>query len=154
MEGKEFAPIDGEAHRIARNLYSEAWLMGAAENSKEGDREKIVKDAANEIANYGENLNRFKGTKLQTGTGFSFSKAVEALKEGKMVSREGWNGKGMWLRMVSEGRWGIDVEIREESNRQIDSLLPWIGMKTADRKFVPWLASQTDILAEDWCILN
>jgi hypothetical protein len=33
-------------------------------------------------------------------------------------------------------------------------LLPWIGMKTADNKFVPWLASQTDILAEDWEIVE
>jgi hypothetical protein len=33
-------------------------------------------------------------------------------------------------------------------------LLPWIGMKTADNKFVPWLASQTDILAGDWGIVN
>ncbi|NLL68412.1 MAG: DUF2829 domain-containing protein [Clostridiaceae bacterium] len=30
---------------------------------------------------------------------------------------------------------------------------PWIGMKTADNKFVPWLASQTDVLAEDWMVI-
>ena len=32
-------------------------------------------------------------------------------------------------------------------------LLPWVGMKTADGGFVPWLASQTDVLAEDWQIV-
>jgi hypothetical protein len=32
-------------------------------------------------------------------------------------------------------------------------MLPWIGMKTADNKFVPWLASQTDVLSEDWQII-
>jgi len=32
--------------------------------------------------------------------------------------------------------------------------LPWIGMKTADDKFVPWLASQTDVLANDWCVVT
>lgn len=32
--------------------------------------------------------------------------------------------------------------------------LPWIGMKTADNKFVPWLASQTDMLAEDWAVIE
>lgn len=35
-----------------------------------------------------------------------------------------------------------------------DELMPWIGMKTADGKFVPWLASQTDLLASDWSVVN
>lgn len=44
-----------------------------------------------------------------------------------------------------------DIQVEKVTSA---TLLPWIGMKTADNKFVPWLASQTDVLAEDWMILN
>lgn len=75
---------------------------------------------------------------------FDFSTALQALKAGKRVAREGWNGKGMWLRLIPKSHW--------ETTRGLELLdgLPWIGMKTADDKFVPWLASQTDMLADDW----
>lgn len=74
----------------------------------------------------------------------TFGDAIWALKKGERVARSGWNGKGMWLLLVEpEGENELGIE-----------MLPWIGMKTADEKFVPWLASQTDVLAEDWVILN
>lgn len=79
----------------------------------------------------------------------NFGQALEALKAGKRVAREGWNGKGMWLVLVPADRWYASL-------RTVDGMpaktrcLPWIGMKTADDGFVPWLASQTDLLAEDW----
>ena len=76
----------------------------------------------------------------------TFGLAVEALKQGKKVARKGWNGKGMWLIRIS-GKTG-------ELPRGANSLLPFIGMKTVDDAFVPWLASQIDILAEDWEIVE
>ena len=79
----------------------------------------------------------------------TFGLAVEALKKGLKVARSGWNGKGMWLTLVSPGHY--DVGIRTVNG---SALQPWIGMKTADDKFVPWLASQTDVLAEDWQIVD
>ena len=82
-------------------------------------------------------------------SGLSFGLAVEALKLGKKVARAGWNGKGMWLKLVTKGYFDIGCSIVEGAG-----LLPFIGMKTADNNFVPWLASQTDILADDWCILE
>ena len=80
----------------------------------------------------------------------SFGDAVAALKEGLRVAREGWNGKGMFLSLVNTGYYDVGCSVVND----IDSLLPWIGMKTADNKFVPWLASQTDVLAEDWQIVE
>lgn len=80
----------------------------------------------------------------------NFGEAVEALKSGKKVSRTGWNGKGMYLVYVpsfSYNPQGIVAPLGLEK-------LPWIGMKTADNKFVPWLASQTDVLAEDWSVVE
>jgi len=71
----------------------------------------------------------------------NFGQAIEKLKEGKKVARKGWNGKGMWIR----------IQVPTEKSKMT---LPYIYMKTADDNLVPWLASQTDILAEDWKIVN
>ena len=79
----------------------------------------------------------------------SFSHAIGALKSGLKVARAGWNGKGMWLMLVPE-------VLAEAISFQYAALkpAPWIGMKTADEKFVPWLASQTDMLSDDWQIIE
>lgn len=71
--------------------------------------------------------------------GMTFGLAVEAIKLGHKVARTGWNGKGMWI-------WLQEPDL--------DGHLTYIEMKTADNKFVPWLASQTDVLAEDWEIVE
>lgn len=78
----------------------------------------------------------------------NFGQALEALKNGQRVSRSGWNGKGMWLSYVG-AQWYMVLEGHSEGF----PLLPYIGLKTADNCFVPWPASQTDILAEDWGII-
>jgi hypothetical protein len=72
-----------------------------------------------------------------------FSQALRAVKYGEKVRREGWNGKGMYIFLV-----------RIDNNLAVARLEPFIAMKTADDKFVPWLASQTDILADDWEVVN
>lgn len=69
-----------------------------------------------------------------------FGKALEALKDGKKVAREGWNGKGMW----------INLQVPDAHSKMT---LPYIYMKTACENQVPWLASQTDILATDWVVV-
>jgi hypothetical protein len=81
----------------------------------------------------------------------NFGLAIEALKMGKRVARAGWNG--MWLLLVQ----GYDYN-PDKGDAVLSALgcekLPWIGMKTADCKIVPWLASQTDMLGDDWVILD
>lgn len=72
----------------------------------------------------------------------TFGAAIEDLKAGRRVSRAGWNGKGMWLQLVTASQSylpGLNLYC-----------LPFIAMKTANDELVPWLASQTDMLAEDW----
>lgn len=77
-----------------------------------------------------------------------FGDAIRSLKKGQRVTRTGWNGKGMWLRHID---LYLDAEFRlVESGDSQGTWLPFIAMKTADNKLVPWLASQTDMLAEDW----
>lgn len=75
-----------------------------------------------------------------------FGLALEALKKGKKVSRAGWNGKGLWLEL-------------QRPDDQSRMTLPYIFMscpddaKTTPGARVPWLASQTDMLADDWQVL-
>nr|WP_309574579.1 Gp49 family protein [Moraxella osloensis] len=90
----------------------------------------------------------------------TFGNAIEQLKLGKTVARQGWNGKGMFLSLV-KGRdtdYHVNSEVfgtGNDGNSQ-DQLpvLDAIYMKTADNKLVPWLASQTDMLSEDWQVVN
>lgn len=71
----------------------------------------------------------------------NFGDALLALKGGKKVSRSGWNGKGMWLELQ-----------RPDAHSKMT--LPYIFMVTVTGDRVPWLASQTDMLAEDWGIVE
>jgi hypothetical protein len=86
----------------------------------------------------------------------NFGAALEAVKQGNKIAREGWNGKGMFLFLVPGSTFKVNrpplLGIYEEGTEI--NYCPHIDMKTADDKIVPWLASQTDVLAEDWQILN
>jgi hypothetical protein len=66
-----------------------------------------------------------------------FGGALEYLKVGERVTRDGWNGKGMWLELQ-----------RPDEHSKMSR--PYIFMKTVDGQLVPWVASQSDLLADDW----
>jgi len=96
--------------------------------------------------------------------GMTFGMAIEAMKRGRKVARAGWNGKGMWLsiplkdgpREISScGIWGKHNEEYAEKNGGFVVVMPYVTMKTADGSIVMgWLASQTDMLSEDWKIVD
>lgn len=86
----------------------------------------------------------------------NFSQALALVKEGERVSRAGWNGKGMFIFLVPGSTFTVNrpplmgiypagTEVRYHAH---------IDMKTADDMVVPWLASQTDLLAEDWGVIG
>lgn len=93
----------------------------------------------------------------------TFGLALEALKKGLKVARVGWNGKGMWLSLscgesrevYCEGFWSMNnYEFARTKPGGMATVLPSITMKTADDKILMgWLASQTDMLSEDWVIV-
>ena len=72
---------------------------------------------------------------------FGIGKAVKVMMEGGRVTRPGWNGKGMWL----------ELQRPDEHSKMT---LPYVYMRTAQGDLVPWLASQTDILAVDWMLAD
>lgn len=101
-----------------------------------------------------------KGAEAPTG-GMTFGMAIEAMKQGAKVARKGWNGKGMYLWILPaasvNAEWCKEPHLKElaEQNGGEVECLGSVRMKTADGKVLTgWLASQTDILSEDWCIVE
>lgn len=98
--------------------------------------------------------------------GFDFGTALHLLRAGQKVARAGWNGKGMYLLLVSgeavteaiNDRYGdptrYDVDPSGYEKGTTLPVLDAIYMKTADNKLVPWLASQTDVLSDDWELVD
>jgi hypothetical protein len=97
----------------------------------------------------------------QPTAGMEFGMAIRALKQGAKVTRSGWNGKGMWLILVSgqpEVNTFPNSAYYNAGVKQCE-ILPHIDMWTVNaqgrRAMLPgWLASQSDMLAEDWMIVE
>ena len=83
-------------------------------------------------------------------TAMTFGLAIEALRKGKKVARSGWNGKGIF----------IELQVPDEHSKMSSPyiFIDTTGLQTdnpaAPKSRVPWLASQTDMLAEDWKIVE
>ena len=88
----------------------------------------------------------------------NFGQAIDALKAGNRVCRGGWNGKGMWLVLVpgSNVNARVGTPYGEALGHGVAvSINPHIDMRTATGEMQPgWLASQTDMLADDWQIVG
>lgn len=82
-------------------------------------------------------------------SGIPFEGALTALRHGYKVRRSGWNGKGMWVVLVPEFAAQIPQKISGGYN-----VMAFLGMKTADDRFVPWLISQADVLTDDWELVD
>ena len=82
-----------------------------------------------------------------------FGDAIEALKKGERVARSGWNGKGMWLVLVPASIFTED-SLYSKAGLMGGDIKAHIDIKTATGEMQPgWLASQTDMLADDWEVL-
>ena len=79
-----------------------------------------------------------------------FGNALTAMMNGEKVARSGWNGKGMFIFIVPAGwEFMCDIEGIEDLRTE-----PFICMKTAQNTLIPWLASQADLLADDWMVVE
>lgn len=97
--------------------------------------------------------------------GMTFGGAIELLKMGFKVARKGWNGKGMFIYM-QDGSYPYFHQLKEDVQRKLVdtncvnksgavTICPHIDMKAADGSLViGWLASQTDMLADDWIVVK
>lgn len=92
----------------------------------------------------------------------TFGQAITAIKRGEKAARQGWNGKGMWIayspgafHLPAANFWSPANKEYAESQGGTADVLPCITMKTATGQILMgWLASQTDMLAEDWEVVD
>ena len=94
----------------------------------------------------------------------TLGEAIEKLKSGEKVCREGWNGKGMFIvlmsgmKLPSFNTQGTDRKVNDRTAKWIGEDTPldsqaYIAMFTATKQWQPgWLASQADMLSEDWMV--
>jgi hypothetical protein len=82
--------------------------------------------------------------------GMPFGMAVEILKKGGKVARPSWNGKNMFLFFIGHNDWTVD-----EKHSMVGKVgQSWIAMKTAQDMITPWAPAQSDVLSEDWIVVE
>ncbi len=86
----------------------------------------------------------------------NFGQALEELKKGEKVARKGWNGKGMFIYYVPKGAYNPCTPIAETlvNDDGLVEYSDYIAMKTTQNTVTPWLASQSDMLSDDWYIVE
>lgn len=99
-------------------------------------------------------------------TNLNFGQAIEALKEGKRIAREGWNGKGMFVFMQVPSVIHFDIipkmtslpqYVKDEFQRRNLETITYknqLAMVYPDNTIYGWVASPSDVLENDWCILD
>lgn len=80
----------------------------------------------------------------------SFEQALSWLKHGGAVSRTGWNGKGQKVYLTFPAFSPVPLPDGHVTNYPPQPSVPFLVIETVDKQVVPWLASQTDLLANDW----
>ena len=115
-------------------------------------------DTTNKYTDFGDDKNEFKNSAEQWGNSllkeinaenividntsiFSFATTYKYIKEGKKVSRQGWNNRHIWIILYNQG------------NNHYRGFEDFIVMMTTEGKYVPWTPSQTDLLTEDWILI-
>lgn len=83
-----------------------------------------------------------------------FSQALLHLREGELIKRTGWNGKDMFLYYVPENSYPAQTEVAKKVFGEMVPYGAYIAMKTAQGYVTPWLASHSDLLLEDWEIVD
>lgn len=84
-----------------------------------------------------------------------FGLALEFMRKGKRIARKNWNGKGMYLYYIPANKYEPTTEIaKEQFKGEKVPYRDYIAMKTVNDEIVPWVASQSDILSEDWFVVE
>ena len=80
--------------------------------------------------------------------GLPFGLALELAKQGRKIARGDWFERGVCVIVVPAGRWVAPGGVEFLEGR------PWLALATAEGRYTPWVASQTDLLADDWRVVE
>lgn len=84
----------------------------------------------------------------------NFGQALAKVKEGFKISRDGWNGSGQFVYYVPEASYPPSTDVAKEEFGHSVPYAAYLAIKSVQNVVVPWLASQTDLLAEDWYVVE
>lgn len=165
MKFKEALAAMKQGHKVKLPSWGGYWeydakIDGIVIHCKDGNvlyncTERLLYTAENIISDEWIIANEDNTPILGGEATFNFGEAIKYLKRGFKVARKGWNGKGMFLFLAKSTDIETDADLSCCKDMQGDLVLPSIVMKTADNHFcVGWLASQTDMLCEDWCFVE
>ncbi len=159
-ESDEIAPIDNIRAVFIRGNQRIEYTRAA----EEADGDFIIKESDDDIYHCPRAVFEQKYRPMNN-TGLTFGEAIEAAKSDKKIARKGWNGKNMFvvymppLKLPPYNTTDTARKVNDRTAKFIgeDQPLdcqPYFAMYNAQGQWIPgWLASQTDMLAEDWCII-
>lgn len=84
----------------------------------------------------------------------NFGEALEAVKQGKKIAREGWNGKGMFVYYIPANSYSACTDVAKEEFGEMVKYNPYFAIKTVNGTVSTWAPSVNDCLAEDWRIVE
>ena len=132
---KEKAPLDPNCAEVG-NIIEEGYMFIAAENEKWPQFMPAAE---------------FEGC-CREADNMDFGDAIAVMKDGAKVARKGWNGRGQYVFLAYEADFVTDADISAFDGKDVE-VGDMLVLKTAQDTFQPgWLASQADMLAEDWYI--
>lgn len=145
--------------KLVSIIASEIDLKNRRINSQKDTIEKL-----NKQCNHQRNkIEKLKNRLSKGGTGMTFGEALEEMRDGFKVTRKGWNGKGMFIYLV-QGHEVAVPNLRGDARKHVGmnradydtvKINSHVDMQAADGSIVVgWLASQTDMLAEDWEVVK
>jgi len=145
--------------RLDYNIYRN-WTLPADENGADGGF--LVEYLDGGTSNHPDHegyiswspTDVFMASYQDTRVGVTMGHAIQLMQNGMAVARQGWNGKGMFLYLVPENTYPARTKVAKDHIGESVPYGAYIAMKTAQGNVVPWLASQTDLLAEDWILLG
>ncbi len=92
--------------------------------------------------------------RLRGGEFMNFSLALEQLKKGKKIYREGWNGKGMFIYYIPANSYRAQTDIARKEFGDTVPYTAYLAMKLQDGQVMPWNAAHIDLLNNDWVVLD
>lgn len=124
-----------------KRMYAALHGEGPVNQAQSVERERVIMDRDDWCGGRRKPVNQTQAADLEPETGKKFGYALNALEDGYRVTRAGWNGKGMFLQL-------------QVPNKHSKMQRPYIYMSPVDGALVPWVASQSDMLADDWEIIH
>jgi hypothetical protein len=155
-------PIDGMGERHADGSYVRLYVKGDGQYGNHyrisrGAAETLIAELQGVLGQAADGIEQsHKRQQLMSDIGETIGWAVKQMHNGARVRRRGWSGKGMWLALIRGSEWDMprekDLRLSKPGGMEdgYERRADFVAMRAANGDLVPWLCSQSDLLAVDW----